>query len=86
MLVSKVPVSVKRKMHKLAMLSKQMAKLNREISEFFISKGLNEDALRCGDGMTLDELLYGNDVTDELCKDIEEGKYDNAASPFLCSK
>lgn len=29
--------------------------------------------LRCGNGYSLEELDYGNDCTDELCKSMENG-------------
>lgn len=86
MRISKVPIPIKEKMHKLAKLSKEAKELDNEISEWFHSKGFNEDALRCGNGTSLEELLYGNDVTDEFCKRIESGEFDDAVSPFLCNK
>lgn len=83
MKIQKVPLYIKDKMHKLAKLSKEASELEDEISEWFCSKGFNEDALRCGDGASLEELNYGNDVTDEFCKRIENGEFDDAVSPFF---
>ena len=31
--------------------------------------------LRCGDGFRLEELDYGNDVTDAFCARIESGEF-----------
>ena len=33
------------------------------------------DELRAGDGSTLDELNYGNDITDQFIEDIKNDKY-----------
>lgn len=85
MRVPKVPAHIKHKMHRLAKLTNQAAALDREISDFFEEKGFNIDALRCGNGASLDELAYGNDVTDELCQRIESGEFDDATSPFHVS-
>ncbi len=82
MKVPKVPLYIKRKMHKLAKLSKEATELHNEISEWFCSKGFDEEALRCGNGESLDELIYGYDVTDEFCKRIENGEFDDTVSPF----
>lgn len=84
MKIPKVPLDIKEKMHKLAKLSQQAAELDAEISEWFCEKGFVEDALRCGDGASLEELAYGYDVTDEFCKRIESGEFDDAVSPFKC--
>ena len=72
----KVSKEIQDKMHKLANLIAQASKLDREINEYFESKGYDIDYLRCGDGESLDELNYGNDVTDVFIQDIENGKYE----------
>ena len=64
------------KMHKLAQLTSQAAMLDREINNYFESKGYDVDELRSGDGTTLDELDYGNDITATFVKDFENGKYE----------
>lgn len=84
MKIPKVPLYIKEKMHKLAKLSQQAEELENEISEWFCAKGFDEDALRCGNGASLEELIYGNDVTDEFCTRIESGEFDDAVSPFKC--
>lgn len=71
----KVSIKIQNKMHKLAKLTAQASVLDREINEYFESKGYDIDELRSGDGTTLDELNYGNDITDEFVYDMQNGKY-----------
>lgn len=72
----KVPKDIRSKMHLLADLSKTCSKLSCEINDYFESLGYNLENLRCGNGESLDELEYGNGVTDIIIEDIENGKYD----------
>ncbi len=37
--------------------------------------GYDIDELRAGNGNTLDELNYGNDITDQFVEDIKNDKY-----------
>lgn len=71
----KVSKKIQSKMHKLASLTSQAAMLDREINDYFENKGYDIDELRTGDGTTLDELNYGNDITEQFVKDIANGKY-----------
>ena len=72
----KISKSIQNKMHKLAKLTSQSCVLDREINEYFEGKGYNIDGLRSGDGRTLDELNYGNDITDIFVEEFENGKYE----------
>lgn len=77
----KVPQYIRRKMHRLAALSHQAAKLSREIDKWFEERGFDAEDLRKGDGNSLEELEYGTDVTDSFCETIEsmsckENRYD----------
>ena len=72
MIVSK---EIQKKMHKLAKLTSQAAILDREINDYFEINGYDIDELRAGDGNTLDELNYGNDITDQFVEDIKNDKY-----------
>lgn len=72
MIVSK---EIQRIMHKLAKLTSQAAILDREINDYFEINGYDIDELRAGDGSTLDELNYGNDITDQFIEDIKNDKY-----------
>ena len=71
----KVSIKIQNKMHKLSKLTAQASLLDREINEYFESKGYDIDELRSGDGTTLDELNYGNDITDVFVYDMQNGKY-----------
>lgn len=72
----KISKNIQEKMHKLAQLTSQAAVLDKEINDYFESKGYDIDKLRSGDGTTLDELNYGNDVTEIFVNDFENGKYE----------
>ena len=72
----RISKDIQGKMHTLAQLTSQAAMLEREINNYFESKGYDVDELRSGDGTTLDELDYGNDITATFVKDFENGKYE----------
>lgn len=72
----KVSKEIQNKMHKLAKLTRQASTLDREINEYFEEKGYDINELRSGDGTTLDELNYGNDITDIFTKEFASGKYE----------
>lgn len=72
----RIPKDIQVKMHKLAQLTSQATILDREINDYFESKGYDMDELRSGDGTTLDELNYGNDITNTFVNDFENGKYE----------
>lgn len=72
----RISKNIQEKMHKLAQLTSQAAVLDKEINDYFESKGYDIDGLRSGDGTTLDELNYGNDATEIFVNDFENGKYE----------
>ena len=74
----KVSKEIQRKMHKIAKLSKEIQELSSEVDQYFISKGYDIGKLRCGNGRSLEELEYGNDITDEFCKDAENNFFDDS--------
>lgn len=71
----KIPKHIKEKMRKIADLHRKGAEISREVDDWFIDHGFDIDNLRCGDGYSLEELDYGNDVTDTLCERIENGEF-----------
>lgn len=71
----KVPQTIKKKMRRMAALSAEVERLGKEVDDYFIKKGYEIEELRCGDGQSLEELEYGNDVTDEFCEKIESGYF-----------
>lgn len=70
-----MPEYIRRKMHRAAKLHAEASKLTRQVDEWFESQGYTAEVLRCGDGFSLEELDYGNDVTDILCERIESGEF-----------
>ena len=71
----RVPKHIREKMHRLAELSQKTAQLSNEIDMWFVDRGFDIDELRCGNGYSLEELEYGNDVTDRFCAEVENGEY-----------
>lgn len=74
----KVPKEIQKKMNKIAELSNKANKLSKEVDQYFIDKGFDVEKLRTGNGRSLEELEYGNDITDEFCKDAEDGFSDSS--------
>lgn len=70
-----VPKYIQCKMHRAAKLHAEAAKLTRQVDEWFESRGYTPENLRCGDGLSLEELDYGNDVTDIFCERFESGEF-----------
>lgn len=71
----KVPRYIQDKMHKVAELHHKAANISADVDNWFIDHGFDMNELRCGDGYSLEELDYGNDVTDILCARIENGDF-----------
>jgi hypothetical protein len=67
----KVPEYIKIKMKKIASLSSKVNELSNEIDNYFIEQGYDIMSLRSGDGISLEELEYGNDITVEFCNWFE---------------
>ena len=57
----KVPKYIREKMHRIALYAGMVSNLDREVEK-----------LSDGGGWGYEELSYGNDVTDELCAQIEQ--------------
>lgn len=70
-----VPKYIQRKMHRAAKLHAEAATLTKQVDEWFERRGYATENLRCGDGLSLEELDYGNDVTDIFCERIESGEF-----------
>lgn len=45
----------------------------KEVEEYLLCHGFCIEAIRDGSDYSLEELDYGNDVTDVLCERLEEG-------------
>ena len=68
----RVPNYIRAKMHLCALRAAQAAKYDAEIGIWFEQHDINVESISTGDGFSFEELMYGNDVTDELCKRIEK--------------
>lgn len=69
----KVPKYIKAKMHRVALLNIAADKEMEIVEAWLERKGLDTsmEGLRDGSGVSLEELEFGNDITDELCARIE---------------
>lgn len=73
----KVPKYIQDKMHRVAALNRQSDQLMWEIEQWLLHNGAKEDDmenggyLRCGDGVSLEELEYGVDITELLVEKLE---------------
>lgn len=67
----KVPNYIRSKMHLCASHAKKAAKYDLEIGDWLEEHGIDVESISNGDGSSFEELIYGNDVTDELCARIE---------------
>ena len=71
----KVPEYNWQKMHRAAKLHAEASRIIRQVDEYFEGRGYTPENLRCGDGFSLEELDYGNDVTDIFVERIESGEF-----------
>ena len=67
----KIPKYIREWMKFTAYYSNKAAALNQNVAKWLKSHGVDVDALSDGSGCGFEELMYGNDVTDELCERIE---------------
>ena len=73
----RVPKYIQEKMHRVAELQRQSDRLIWEIEEWLRRSGVTEEDLdnggylRCGDGVSLEELEYGEDITELLVEKLE---------------
>ena len=66
-----IPKYIRLKMHLCARHASQAAKYDNEVANWLEKHGVDVESISNGDGTSFEELLYGNDVTDELCCRIE---------------
>lgn len=67
-----VPNYIRLKMHLCASHARQATKYALEISNWLENQGVDVGSISDVDGTSFEELMYGNDTTDELCRRIEE--------------
>lgn len=68
----KVPKYIREKMHRIALHARMVSDLEREVGIWLEQNGIDVEKLSDGGGSGYEELSYGNDVTDELCAQIEQ--------------
>lgn len=68
----KVPKYIREKMHRIALHARMVSDLDREVGIWVEQNGIDVEKLSDGGGSGYEELSYGNDVTDELCAQIEQ--------------
>lgn len=68
----KVPKYIREKMHRIALHARMVSDLDREVGIWLEQNGIDVEKLSDGGGSGYEELSYGNDVTDELCAQIEQ--------------
>ena len=68
----KVPKYIREKMHRIALHARMVSDLDREVRIWLEQNGIDVEKLSDGGGSGYEELSYGNDVTDELCAQIEQ--------------
>ena len=66
-----VPNYIRSKMHLCASHARQAAKYDLEVANWLEKHGIDVEDISNGDGNSFEELMYGNDVTDELCARIK---------------
>lgn len=68
----KVPKYIREKMHRIALHARMVSDLDREVGIWLEQNGIDVEKLSDGGSSGYEELSYGNDVTDELCAQIEQ--------------
>lgn len=66
-----IPNYIRSKMHLCASHARQAAKYDLEVGNWLEKHGIDVEYISNGDGTSFEELMCGNDVTDELCARIE---------------
>lgn len=66
-----IPDYIRSKMHLCASHARQAAKYDLEVANWLEKHGIDVEDISNGDGSSFEELMYGKDVTDELCARIE---------------
>lgn len=68
-----IPKYIREKMRRGARFHAKAAWEISQVEKWLEKNGFDVDALRDGSGASLEELDYGNDVTDALCDRMEAG-------------
>lgn len=71
----KIPNYIKHKMHQIADLQYKARELSAVVDNWFVEHGFDIEEFRDGSGISLEELDYGNDVTEAFCERVENGDF-----------
>lgn len=66
-----VPLYIKKKMHSVVKYSRASAAAMKVVESWLELHGIDPESIRDGNGCSLEELEYGNDIVDSLCERIE---------------
>lgn len=66
-----IPKYIRSKMHLCARHARRAAHYDLVVGNWLEEHGVDVESISNGDGSSFEELLNGNDVTDELCSRIE---------------
>lgn len=66
-----VPLYIKKKMHSVVKYSRASATAMQVVESWLELHGIAPESIRDGNGCSLEELEYGNDIVDSLCERIE---------------
>lgn len=66
-----IPNYIRTKMRLCASHARQAAKYDLEVGNWLEKHGIDVESISTGDGTSFEELIYGDDVTDELCARLE---------------
>ena len=67
----KIPNYIRSKMHLCASHARQAAKYDLMVANWLGEHGIDVESISTGNGTSFEELMCGNDVTDELCARLE---------------
>lgn len=68
----KIPAYIIQDMRCIVNHAKAIEEISRRVDLWFESHGFTAEELRCGDGCSLEEIEYGNDIVDEFVAKMEK--------------
>ena len=68
----RVPKYIKNKLKSIVYHQNKANEIMQEVEEWLERNGFDIEELRSGDGESLEEFEYGNDVTEYFCEKLEE--------------
>lgn len=68
----KIPSYIIQDMRRIVKHAQAVSEISARVDEWFESHGFTAEELRCGDGCSLEELEYGNDIVDAFVEKMEK--------------